>query len=58
MQRHTWHGSVPNTSGGLRRSFAIHMRMQNSAPKDGVRQGVSAFITDFEVCPVIYGVLR
>ncbi len=51
----TWHGSGPNTSNGPRRSFAIHMRTQNSAPKDGIRQGLSEFITDFEVCPVIYG---
>ena len=51
----TWHGSGPNTSSEPRRSFAIHMRTQNSAPKDGVRQGLSEFITDFEVCPVIYG---
>lgn len=51
----TWHGSGPNTSDGPRRSFAIHMRTQNSAPKDGVRQGLSEFITNFDVCPVIYG---
>lgn len=51
----TWHGSGPNTSDGPRRSFAIHMRTQNSAPKDGIRRGLTEFITDFELCPVIYG---
>ena len=53
--KQTWHGSGPNRSSGPRRSFAIHMRTQNSAPRDGVRQGLSEFITDFALCPVIYG---
>jgi len=51
----TWHGSGPNTSTGPRRSFAIHMRTQNSALKDGIRRGLTEFIADFEICPVIYG---
>ncbi|MCB0112429.1 MAG: phytanoyl-CoA dioxygenase family protein [Caldilineaceae bacterium] len=51
----TWHGSGPNTANGPRRSFAIHMRTQNSAPRDGIRRGLTEFITDFELCPVIYG---
>ena len=42
----TFHGSGPNLSAGPRRSLAIHMRTENSAPVDGRRAGLTAFIDD------------
>jgi hypothetical protein len=51
----TLHGSGPNRSTALRRSFAIHMRTENSAPVNGVRAGLAAFIDDPARCPIIYG---
>lgn len=51
----TFHGSGPNTSGRPRRSFAIHLRTQNSRPVDDRREGLSRFIDDPTLCPVIYG---
>ena len=50
----TFHGSGPNRSAGPRRSLAIHMRTENSAPVDGRRAGLTAFIDDPERNPVIY----
>lgn len=52
---YTLHGSGPNTSGMPRRSFAVHLRTQNSRPVNDERRGLAAFIDDPEVCPVIYG---
>lgn len=54
----TLHGSDPNTSALPRRSFAIHMRTERSRPVDGKRAGLTAYLDDREVCPVIYGELR
>ncbi|MEM7539939.1 MAG: phytanoyl-CoA dioxygenase family protein [Chloroflexota bacterium] len=51
----TYHGSVANTSGAPRRSFAVHMRTEKSRPADGVREGLTRFIDNFDYCPVIYG---
>jgi hypothetical protein len=51
----TYHGSGPNLSGAPRRSFAIHMRTQNSRPRDGLRQGLTQFIDRLDYCPVIFG---
>lgn len=53
--RLTFHGSGPNRSGDLRRSFAVHLRTQNSRPVEGKRVGLTQFIDDPELCPVIYG---
>ena len=50
----TYHGSGPNLSGRPRRSFALHMRTQHSAPVDGVRKGLAQFIDDPAYCPTIY----
>ena len=50
----TFHGSGPNRSAGPRRSLAIHMRTEKSAPVDGRRAGLTAFIDDPERNPVIY----
>ncbi|HLK56173.1 MAG TPA: phytanoyl-CoA dioxygenase family protein [Chthonomonadaceae bacterium] len=50
----TLHGSGPNTSGISRRSFAIHMRTNRSRPVDDKRQGLTAFIDDPAICPILY----
>ncbi len=51
----TLHGSGPNRSNGPRRSFAIHMRSENSRPVNDARQGLTRHIDDLSKCPVIYG---
>lgn len=48
------HGSGVNVSNGPRRSFAIHMRTQNSAPRNDKREGLTQFIDNLDYCPVIY----
>ena len=53
----TFHGSLANTSGRPRRSFAVHLRTQNSRPIKDQRAGLSEFIDDHTLCPVIYGAL-
>ena len=50
----TLHGSGPNHSDSPRRSFAIHLRTQNSRPVGDKRQGVTEFIDDTTRCPVLY----
>lgn len=52
---YTLHGSGPNISGVPRRSFAVHLRTQNSRPVNDQRAGLTAFIDDTDLCPVIYG---
>lgn len=51
----TFHGSTANSSGRLRRSFAIHLRTQNSRPVNDERKGLTRFIDDEKVCPIIFG---
>jgi hypothetical protein len=51
----TYHGSGPNRTSQLRRSFAIHLRTERSRPVDGARKGLTQFIDRFDYCPVIYG---
>lgn len=53
----TIHGSGLNYSGHPRRSFAIHLRTQNSRPVGGKREGLTSYIDNTELCPVIYGKL-
>jgi hypothetical protein len=53
----TFHGSGPNTSGRPRRSFAVHLRTQNSRPVGDRREGLTQFIDDTTLCPVIYGTM-
>jgi ectoine hydroxylase-related dioxygenase (phytanoyl-CoA dioxygenase family) len=53
----TYHGSGPNVSDVPRRSFAIHMRTQNSGPIGGRREGLARYIDDPAICPVIFGSL-
>ncbi|MBM3214106.1 phytanoyl-CoA dioxygenase family protein [Candidatus Poribacteria bacterium] len=50
----TMHASGQNRSGVMRRSFAIHMRTERSAPVDGKRAGLTSFIDDESRCPVIH----
>jgi hypothetical protein len=52
---YTYHGSGPNHSDGPRRSFAVHMRTDKSRPVEDKRAGLTRFIDDLELCPVIYG---
>ncbi len=51
----TLHGSGPNLSGRPRRSFAIHLRTQNSRPVGDRRAGLTAYIDDPSLCPILYG---
>jgi hypothetical protein len=50
----TFHGSGPNLSTELRRSFAIHLRTEKSKPVDGQRSGLTEFIEHQSHCPIIY----
>jgi ectoine hydroxylase-related dioxygenase (phytanoyl-CoA dioxygenase family) len=52
---YTLHGSGPNISGAPRRSLAVHLRTQSSRPVGDRRTGLTAFIDDQDLCPVIYG---
>ncbi len=52
--RFTLHGSGPNTSGRPRRSLAIHLRTERSRPVDDTRQGLTEFIDDTSLCPVLH----
>lgn len=54
-QKLTFHGSGPNLSSLPRRSFAVHMRTENSRPKEDLRQGLTAFIDDPTFCPIVFG---
>lgn len=49
----TFHGSGRNTSGRLRRSFAVHLRTEAARPT--VKSGLTTYLDDFELNPVIYG---
>ncbi|MBI4558378.1 MAG: phytanoyl-CoA dioxygenase family protein [Candidatus Hydrogenedentes bacterium] len=50
----TFHGSGPNHTTEFRRSFAIHMRTENSAPVHGERKGLTQFIDRPDYCPITY----
>jgi ectoine hydroxylase-related dioxygenase (phytanoyl-CoA dioxygenase family) len=50
----TFHGSGPNLSDLPRRSFAVHLRTQNSRPVNDQRRGLTEFIDNTELCPVLY----
>lgn len=50
------HGSGPNVSNAPRRSFAVHMRTNKSAPREPEkREGLTLYIDNLVYCPVIYG---
>ncbi len=51
----TLHGSGLNVSSEPRRSFAIHLRTEKSAPIDSRREELTKYIDDMNICPIIYG---
>jgi len=51
----TVHGSGPNISSTPRRSFAIHLRTQNSRPVGDRREGLSQYVDDPTLCPILFG---
>ena len=56
----TFHGSGPNTSAGPRRSFAIHLRTENSELADlsdlpADQAAYMSYLDDPAICPVVYG---
>jgi ectoine hydroxylase-related dioxygenase (phytanoyl-CoA dioxygenase family) len=56
----TFHGSGPNTSDGPRRSFAIHLRTENSELADlsdlpADQAAYMSYLDDPAICPVVYG---
>lgn len=50
----TLHGSDLNFSDQMRRSFAIHLRTEKSRPVDDQRTGLTKFIDNHDLCPIIY----
>jgi ectoine hydroxylase-related dioxygenase (phytanoyl-CoA dioxygenase family) len=50
----TFHGSGPNHSEQPRRSFAVHLRTEKSRPKNDQRAGLTQYIDDHALCPIIY----
>ncbi len=51
-----FHGSGPNHSDSPRRSFAVHMRTNRSAPREPEkREGLTLYLDNYEYCPIIYG---
>lgn len=50
----TFHGSKANYSGRPRRSLAIHMRTENSAPLSEPNH-LTSYLNDPDVCPIVYG---
>ena len=50
-----FHGSPPNRSGKPRRSFAIHMRTENSEPAGGGLAGLARHIDNKDCCPIVFG---
>ena len=52
--RLTYHGSGPNTSHSPRRSFAIHLRTEKSAPVLGCDEYYVSHLDNPAICPVIY----
>jgi ectoine hydroxylase-related dioxygenase (phytanoyl-CoA dioxygenase family) len=58
--RLTYHGSGPNSSGGARCSFAIHLRTERSEPADlsplpADQVAYMSYLDDRDICPVIFG---
>ena len=53
--RRTVHGSGVNVSSSPRRSLAIHMRTEKSAPMNLAPEGYTEDLVNPSVCPVLYG---
>jgi hypothetical protein len=49
-----WHGSGPNVSAGARMAFAVHLRTDKSRPVQDRRDGLTTYIDDPAVSPIIY----
>ena len=54
--RHTFHGSGPNRASSPRRSFALHLRTENTASIPGIEKDVHTTMNldDPSVCPILY----
>lgn len=52
--RHTYHASGPNVSGVARRSFAFHLRTENTRPVVGRTDYYVQHLDDPAYCPVLY----
>ncbi|MEM7134080.1 MAG: phytanoyl-CoA dioxygenase family protein [Chloroflexota bacterium] len=53
--RHTFHGSGPNLSSLPRRSFALHIRTENSNPKPDAEKNIYTSNLDVaHICPILY----
>jgi ectoine hydroxylase-related dioxygenase (phytanoyl-CoA dioxygenase family) len=54
----TFHASDPNVSAAPRRSFAIHLCLNDARPKSGPDMWIAKHLHEPEICPVIYGGVR
>ena len=53
--RHTFHGSGPNLASWPRRSFALHLRTENSASIAGIEKDAYTMkLDDATICPILY----
>ncbi|MXW03706.1 MAG: phytanoyl-CoA dioxygenase family protein [Gemmatimonadetes bacterium] len=52
--RHTYHASGPNVSNAPRRSFAFHLRTENTRPVEGRNDYYLQHLDDPAYCPVLY----
>lgn len=52
--RHTYHASGPNVSDAPRRSFAFHLRTENTRPLKGRTDYYVQHLDDPAFCPVLY----
>ena len=58
LSLHHWltiHGSEVNTSQTARKSFAIHLRTEKSRPDKDRHEGLTRFLDDPDINPIIYG---
>ena len=53
--QHVLHGSGQNLSDTPRRSLAVHVRTERSRLIGGRREGLTSYIDDMGVAPIIYG---
>ncbi len=52
--RHTYHASGPNVSNAPRRSFAFHLRTENTRPVEGRTDYYVQHLEDPAYCPVLF----
>lgn len=53
--RLTLHASGRNESSEPRRSFAIHLRTENSRLREDREGSLGDFVDDMEICPILFG---